>query len=437
MAKRTIFQFAFLFVVATACLVPGCGGGSEGSSPTVDTVVEESFTTQTADGVSIAMYRYTRSSGVAHPDPILLSQGYLEGSRVFHAFPKYSLAAQLALEGHEVWAYDIRGTGNSWQPELDWKNLYVDFSVDWTNFDFELEFGMKGWEYSNDHFVFLDTPAAIDFMLKATGKQQFVWIAHSLGALMQYAYLQGPEAWRVKSAVSMGGIGYIVPGQDYDSLFAEIFFGIGTFLAPLMPSNLPLPLKWALEKLVDKDPLKWAGVCYALDTIVGKLFWNHENMNPNLIYQFLKFALPNTTTNCFKQFMEWTKTGDCKLKGVTYKPAATATPAAAGNTAFPATTASDGTITIGKDYSVTQNLYKIKTPLLVLSGGADYMCPPEHCLEVYKRIGSKVKGHIECSKKTGHSVDYGHIDMTMGIYARHEVYPHVTNWVRPEGPGHH
>ncbi|GEM_PF-4328689 len=423
--KRAFLRFSYALVLVSAVLIPGCGG-TESSSLDVPTVVEESYTTQTADGWTIAIHRYYSSAGVTHQEPVFLSQGFLEGARVFHAFPKYSLAGKLALEGHDVWSYDIRGVGDSQKPELDWDNLKVDFSIDWSGINFSI--GMEGWDYSMDHFILLDTPAALDFVLKATGKPQVNWIAHSLGALMQYAYLQTKGASKVKAAISMGGIGVFDKNHDYQSLFAEIFFGIGTFLAPFVPSNLPLPLKWALDKLLGKDPLKWAAICYALDTVVGKLFWNHENMNPNLVYQFLKYALPNTTTNCFKQFMEWTKTGECKLKGVTLPDSQGF--AAASNSGFTAVaSSSDPQVTIAKDYNVTANLRNIKTPLLVLSGGADLMCPAGQCEEVYRQVSSKRKQYIECSKKTGHTVDYGHVDMALGLFARNEVYPHVQEWL--------
>ena len=100
------------------------------------------------------------------------------------------------------------------------------------------------------------------------------------------------------------------------TVVADLFYEIGTFLAPILPSDFPLPLKWAIDELLGDDPFLWYAACVALDTDAGKLFWNPENVNPNLIYQFLKHGLPNTTTNCFKQFMEWADTGKCALRGV-------------------------------------------------------------------------------------------------------------------------
>jgi pimeloyl-ACP methyl ester carboxylesterase len=415
------------FLLLALLTSSGCKSDSSSGGGTPDYVIEENFTTKTADNWTISMHRYRRASGVSQADPVLLSQGYLEGSKVFNAFPKYSMANKLALDGFDVWSYDIRGTGDSQKPEISWSN--VNFTIDWTNLDWS--FGMPGWNYSVDHFVFLDTPAAVDFMLQKTGRSQFMWVAHSLGALMQYAYLQTSDAPKVKSAVSLGGIGFIKPGYDYQSLFADFFYGIGTFLAWILPSNLPLPLKWALDKLMGDDPMKWAAISIALDTVGGKLFWNHENMNANLVYQFMKYALPNTTTNCFKQFMGWASKGECTLSPVEFSTASTGgSPVpSSGNTGFGITPSVAGYLVAGQSMNVTLGLSKIKTPILVLSGGADLMCPPGFCEEVYSRITSTKKAFIECSKSTGHKVDYGHIDMTMGLFARNEVYSHVADWL--------
>lgn len=423
---------ARLFFVLTLAglIVPGCSGGGSSDGPFWDYVVTDNFETTTADGVPIALHRYTRASGTAYAEPVFLSGGYLESHKVFNAFPKYSMAHTLALEGYEVWTYDIRGAGDSYKPEINWSS--IDFTIDWTTLDWS--FGMPGWDYSIDHFVYLDTPAALDFVLQYTGRPQVIWVAHSMGALMQYAYLQTNGSSKVKAAVTMGGIGWIQPGTDYQSLFAEVFFAIGTFLAPLLPSNLPLPLRWALDKLLGNDPLKWAAICYALDSIAGKLFWNAENINPNLIYQFLKYMLPDTTTNCFKQFMDWAADGECRLNPITFTPPATNTGGGntgAGNTGFPVTTdPSTGTVTVGQSWNVTANLGLITTPTLVLGGSADFMCPSSFCMEVYNRLGSAKKKFLECSKANGHAVDYGHVDMAMGLNASKEIFPHVSEWVR-------
>ncbi len=419
----TVRFFSILALVVQ--LLPGCGGG-ETEESFQDYVVQDAYTTKTADDWTIAVKRYRRASGVSKAEPVLLSQGYIEAERVFNGFTKYSLVERLALDGYDVWGYDIRGTGDSQTPEINWSN--INFSIDWANLDWSIS--MPGWDYSIDHFVLLDTPAALNFVLKKTGRPQVIWIAHSIGALMQYALLETSEATKIKAAVSIGGIGFIMPGTDYQSLFAEIFYGIGTFLAPILPSNLPLPLKWALNKFLGNDPLKWAGVSYALTTAAGKLFWNSENMNANLVYQFLKYCLPDTTTNCFKQFMEWAKTGECKLKGVTVSTAiAGSYETGPGNPAIPPQPGTGGKMVIGKDLNITQGLSKIQTPCLVLAGAADLMCSPGSSQEVFKRLGTAQKKYHECSVKNGCGMDFGHIDLCMGKKARKEVYPHITDWL--------
>ncbi len=427
MKRFTKLRGLFSLLVPALLLFGGCGEESS-SGPAPVTVVKSDYQTQTADGWTIALQRYQRSTGPVFEEPTFVASGYLENSKIFDAFPNHSLVHELAMAGHDVWTFDIRGTGASESPEISWSNLEVDFSFDWTSFNFEFSVGMNGWDYSIDHFVLFDTPAALDFVLQETGAPQVNAVGHSMGALMLYAVMQTTDGEKIKSCSTAGGIGYIEPGTNYQSLFADLFFEIGTFLAPVLPSDLPLPLKWAIDELLGDDPFLWYGVCYALDTEAGKLFWNDENINANLIYQFLKYGLPNTTTNCFKQFMDWADTGKCFMRGVEVS-SQTAAQMGAVTKGWPVQYTTNGTVIVGKDYDITQNLWRISKPVQILAGGRDYMSPTEFCAQVFTRIKSPKKEFRELSVAAGNSVDFGHLDMAMGIHARKEVYPHVLGWL--------
>ena len=431
-----------LILCAFGCDAPK----EEPEAKALPTVVLSSHQTKTADGWTIALRRYQKSTGTEYQEPILLSSGFLECGAIFDLSEKYSLARHLAMQGWDVWTFDIRGTGESQSPAVS---------------------DLFGWDdVTMDHFVYFDAPAAVEFVRSTTGAQQIQWAGHSLGALMMYAYLESVDAWKVRSAVSLGGIAVLDEDQDLPSKFAEVFFAVGVFLLPFLPSDMPVPLGWAIKKLIGNNTEIWSIVSYLMSFAPTKLLWNPQNINPNLIYLVLTKVLSNTSTNVFKQFFAWAKKGDCFSYGVKYKPptngggggtggsggggttgggntggGGTTTggglgggvqaPMPSGGGGPPAQSNGDGTVTIGKDYSFTQNLWRIQRPMLVVSGQADAMAPPDHTVFVYQQVASPDKGYMNCAVSTGHVVDYGHTDMLAGIHARTDVYTHLSDWFRP------
>jgi pimeloyl-ACP methyl ester carboxylesterase len=367
-------RFALALLVGSTFLA-ACGSDDSDDSDPPPTVVKTSYTTETADGWTIAVHNYRKSSGTLYREPVVMSGGYLENSELWDAFPKFSLAHELAWNGFDVWTYDIRGTGQSESPAVS---------------------DLFGWTFSADEFIKQDTPAAVNFILAQTGATQVTWVAHSLGGTMLYGYLQRYNPSIVRCAVTLGGIGRLKDKDALMSGFTDAFFQIGTFLSFLIPPNMPLPLRWALDTLLQDNPFAWAGICYALDSFLGRMFWNPDSINPNMIYQFLRKALSNTSTNVLKQFLQWADDEQC----------------------------------IGDDgWNYTAALPSITTPLCVMAGGGDQMVPPVCCQTVYENVSSTDKQYIECSVATGHTVDFGHLDMLLGTTARIEVYGHVVEFL--------
>jgi hypothetical protein len=80
-------------------------------------------------------------------------------------------------------------------------------------------------------------------------------------------------------------------------------------------------------------------------------------------------------------------------------------------------------------YSYTENLYRFSSPLLIVAGGQDKMAPREDMLYVKNHVGSKDVTYLEFSKDEGYHVDYGHLDLNIGIHAQEEVYPKIYDWL--------
>jgi len=402
------------FVLMICLGLVACNDSSSSSPDPQAEVIKSSFETQTADGWTIALRRYQNSLGTQFCEPVILSSGFLENGNVFDLFPGHSLAEYLALKGYEVWTYDIRGTGESEKSDV---------------------FDLFGWDYSIDHFVFFDTPAAVQCVMSESGCDQVLWVGHSLGSLMLYGFLETNDPTKVKAAVSICGVGTFSADQEVIEDFASTFLNFGLLLGPILPPNMPIALRYLLDELLGDELALWAAVSYLLSSEAGSLFWNPENMNPNLVYLILQNVFSDTSSNVLSQYFSWTVTLDCAAHGVTYSPQA-ALPGEATVNPFegavdpPITENIDGSVTVGEGYSFTGNLWRIETPLLVLSGEVDRMVPPANAVAVFEAISSPDKSYGNCSVAEGHSIDYGHMDTVVGLHAEDEVFPLVEEWLR-------
>ncbi len=93
-------------LLCCACLVlAGLAHGWDG-------VTEEDHHALTADGWRIALHRY-RPQRPRYREPVLLTHGFIENRRIWDLAEDRSLARDLAGRGFDVWALELRGSGES------------------------------------------------------------------------------------------------------------------------------------------------------------------------------------------------------------------------------------------------------------------------------------------------------------------------------------
>jgi hypothetical protein len=131
---------------------------------------------------------------------------------------------------------------------------------------------------------------------------------------------------------------------------------------------------------------------------MGHIVANPENMDTKHIGQLLRGAQSNLPAQLMTQFAEWY----------------------GGPPGFKR---HDGLF----DYY--EHMRRIKAPMLVVAGAGDELTPVADIASVFESIGSPDKKFLVCGKHTGFTVDYGHIDLVLGIHARREVYPHLSAWI--------
>ena len=159
----------------------------------------------TPDGTRIAVH-HRRPEIRRFVEPVLLCHGLAANHVNFDFDPPHSLAHAFAAAGFEVFSVDWRGAGAS--RSRGWWRRYL---------------------YDADDLIAQDGPALLAHALQRTGAGSAFWVGHSLGALVGYGVLGGPEGGRIRGMCALG---------------APVFFRYTGWVVRL--SRLALWLAWPL-----------------------------------------------------------------------------------------------------------------------------------------------------------------------------------------------
>lgn len=322
-------------------------------------VSEESRSVTTADGWRLALHRW-RPAVVRFREPVVLSHGFIENRRIWDLDAEHSLARRLAERGFDVWAMELRGSGDSQAPPVS---------------------SVRGWTFSIDDFIRADAPAALRGVLEATGAEQALMVGHSLGGLLVYSTLEGPDASRVRAAVTLAGVGTMSGGDAVQARFDRFFKLLGLTLGPVLPGDAPFPMRWVLHAAFGKNDRAWAEFARRLDSPLGHPFWDESNMTPALVEALLREGVTDTALNVVRDFLRYARQG--RVDGV------------------------------------TDRLGTIRTPLLAVAGAEDLVIPAADVRWVAARAGAQ---YVELP-------GIGHEDICVGLRAPALVYPLVGDWL--------
>lgn len=303
-------------------------------------------------GFRLALYRFRPARPTPGREPLILCHGLASNRHFLDYDDRHSLARYLRDQGFDCWVAELRGRGLS-LPQSGGR-------VPW------------GWRF--DDYVRSDLPAIIARVKALTGSPQVLWLGHSMGGMVMYAYLGSREQESVKGFVAMGSPGtfryryYPAWVRRLSRLLLQTF----TFTPLRLLARLIAPLAYLLP--VEKFGLEQSVVaCYFARGVAN-------TSNPELL-----------------QFLDW-------IDNETFRSADHA-----------------------KDYC--RELQKVTTPFLAVVGAKDWVATPSMCRAAFAALASPDKQMLLLGKAHGQAHEYDHMALVLGRRAPQEVFPPVRDWL--------
>ncbi len=327
----------------------------------------------TSDGWKVALFRVPPAGGAQEPHhgtPVLMAHGTAV-NRYNFSHTGSDLAGYLAGQGFDVWLLEYRGDRTAVPPR----------NKDWAR---------GAWTVED--FAEKDVPAALDAIQSETGRDDVLWVGHSLGGVLGYVVAQGPHAHRIKGMVAIGAPGTFSHTNDMASRVLH--------LRGLAPKKGQLGFR-PLSKLA-KGALRMAP-----DAPVFHMVFNADNFDVDAAASFVNPAMENIGSGVVQQYLLWTDEGRLL--------------------------SADGE----RDY--TAGLARVTAPALFIAGRVDHVVPPWTVRYAYDHVSSPDKTWMVMGQGWGHRHDYGHGDLLVGDWVFEELFPTVGSWlvdhaVTPEAP---
>lgn len=307
----------------------------------------------TRDGWLLGLHRYLPQSPAPAREPVLLCHGLLSCRFSLDLTAERSLARYLRDRGFDVWLMDLRAHGDSVRNGPG-----------------------RGWDWSLDEYILEDLPAAVTYVLQATGAERLHWVGHSLGGMILYAHcLAGERRW-FRSAVTVDAPGHLAPLRQ--PTWPGIVYAR---LVPVVPVYLFKPVFHLISLLVPER------------VIYQDLLLERETLKL-VIYNAL---VDKGSSRALRQLSTMVARG--RFQSL------------------------DGRV----DYE--EGPRRIDFPLLVLRSPGSRA--PEICVKkAYDDAASPLKEYVRLGRREGLSMDHNHFSVVMGRTAPREVFPVIEGWLR-------
>ena len=345
----------------------------------------EAVPLKTQDGWTLVMHHYSPTAA-AKPGamPVILCHGLTYNASFWDLDPACSFATYLAGQGHDVWSLDLRGSGMSqkWVWKLDEApDMLIGSAIRKISKGKIAPTGYasadpKYANWSLDHHIAYDVPAAVKFVRRHTKAPEVAWIGHSMGGIVALGHLARYPNPGIGKLVTVGSQVTMPNGQVPLQFLGEM----------MQTRQLELTGQLQGAQLVD-----------ATKTSVHNLFFNTQNVEPSIYEALSGPATDIPGMDLMKQYSVLGHRGEL--------------------------------LDARQQYSYAQNLGNIKVPIFISCGAADSFAPPEAQQFLYDHVGSTDKTLVIFGKAQGYAVDAGHDDALVGQNSQAQVYPVIEKWL--------
>ena len=353
--KRLIVALflAFLFIG----LQTGCRHGLAVKIP-----ADRFYSVTTDDGWTLKAARYKPASPKPGALPIILCHGATANLYTWDLDERHGMATYLSGLGYDVWSVNLRGRDKDPEAKTD-------------------DSPTRSWTF--EEMLHHDLPAWINYVRKVTGAPQVIWIGHSMGGMLMYAYLETYGDSAIHAVVTIGS-----PVEFTDQKANKDLAKL-RFLAGALNPKHRIKLKWMAR-------LSWplAGLT---DEMGRNTVFNPDNMPTKVREEYAYNAVSNSSVAILRELVLWADNGTC------FAP--------------------DGSM------NYTKELGRVKVPVLMIAGAMDKLGTPKSVTHAFDSVSSEDKTLRIYSRANGDSFDYGHLDLIVGEKAPQEVYPVISDWV--------
>jgi len=296
-------------------------------------------------------------------EPVVLCHGMGANRFNLDLNETYSVARYLAGKGYETLVVELRGNGIT-------RNLL----------------GGKHYRFTFDDLVEKDLPALVGKAKELAGSDRVLWVGHSKGGVVMYAWCGSGD--RSKDLAGVVAIGSPLIGERHFPMRVQQALSISA-RAVVLDAIYAEPFLRVLA------PAGRAGL------LRTKLMADSAHIDPDVAGWAMTNLLGNVSAGVAKQFLRWLETGKF-------------------------------TSLAGFDYRA--GLASSRVPFQLLVGAGDLLAPP-HSLENARDAMKKADvDYVLCGRAQGFAWDYGHGDLVLGRSAPKEIFPRIEAWLKNAEP---